>query len=67
MKDHLLTSLQTARWESAFHTFGSNHNALIGLLVDWWISCQSEHDAIEGAPSFALRSEGGGGACDAIL
>lgn len=68
MTHDLLSSLQTqVRWNTAFHTFGSNHNTLIGLLVDWWVNCGPHHESIEGAPSFALRSEGGGGVCDAIL
>jgi len=68
MTNDLLTSLQKqVRWNTAFHTFGSNHNTLIGLLVDWWVSCEPHHEVIEGAPSFALRAEGGGGVGDAIL
>lgn len=63
----LLTSLQQqARWNTAFHTFGSNHNTLIGLMVDWWINSQPQRAAIDGAPWFALRPLGDG-ACDAIL
>lgn len=62
-----LTSLQQqARWNTAFYTFGSDHNTLIGLVVDWWINSKPQRAAIEGAPWFALKSQGGG-ACDAIL
>jgi hypothetical protein len=68
MTDDFLTSLQQqARWNTAFHTFGSNHNTLIGLMVDWWVNSKAQREAIEGAPWFALKSQGGDGACDAIL
>ncbi len=66
--DDFLTSLQQqARWNTAFHSFGSNHNTLIGFIVDWWINSKPQREAIEGAPWFASRSQGGDGACDAIL
>lgn len=29
MMDELLTSLERARWQTAFHTFGNNHAPLI--------------------------------------
>lgn len=68
MTDDFLSNLQQqARWSTAFHTFGSNHNTLIGLMIDWWINSKALREAVEEAPWFALKAQGGDGACDAIL
>lgn len=67
MVDDLLTSLkEMARWETAFHTFGSNHYSLIGLLVDWWIHSGPRREALEAPPWYASQAENGR-PCDAIF
>jgi len=70
MRDDLLASLESVRWDTALRTFGNSHATLVGLLVDWWISGSPlDRYALEGGPSFGYRSRstGGGGQCDAIL
>lgn len=46
----VLNSLTNARWHVAARTFGSFHHTLVGILVDWWVSSGSGHEAIDEAP-----------------
>ena len=71
MEDELFNSLVWDGWNIAFRTYGNNHNTLIGLVVNWWIThapqmgTRGEHWAIE---SGILYQKGQNGeACDAIL
>lgn len=44
--------IRSVRWETAARTFGNSHNTLIGLIVDAWITADSErHWALEAAPA----------------
>ena len=66
----LLGSLKTAKWDTIFHTIGSSHNTLVGLIVDWWISGASNgtHLTLEPALRFVEgRSCGVPGTPDAII
>jgi len=65
----MLDNLRNARWDTVAKTYGSSHATLVGLLVDWWISSDSDnHWALEGGPSFGRRLKGvGGGICDALF
>lgn len=58
-------SLKDVRWHVAAATYGSNHATLIGLLVDWWISLDTErHGALDGGPSHGCHKKG---MCDALF
>ncbi len=39
---NMLECLRNVRWDTVANTYGSSHATLIGLLVDWWISSDSD-------------------------
>ena len=65
----LLDSLAAARWHVAAKTYGNCHATLVGIVVDWWVSQQSNHCALESGPSYRPIGHGmkGTGVCDALL
>lgn len=70
MSENILKSLQNAKWEVAFKTFGSNHSTLIGLLVSWWISSDSHGSrfVLDEGCTFRYHRKGKGSTrCDAVL
>ncbi len=65
--DLLANLLDEPRWHIARRTYGSSHNTLIGLIVDWWISQGIVHGRQHRVMEGALPYEGNKGRCDAIL
>lgn len=64
----ILESLSTAKWDTAFRTYGNNHSTLIGLIVDWWINANPDQGwALEAGPTNGLKNKGERGQCDAVL
>lgn len=63
----LFTSLKQIQWDVVGRTYGNNHATLIGILVNWWISRNKEHWALEGGPSNGYKNKGTRGQCDALL
>ena len=67
--EKICDSLKDVRWHVAAASYGSNHATLIGLLVDWWISLDTErHGALDSGPTHGYHEKGiGSHRCDALF